>query len=165
VSITGDALADKVLQDDVRKKVTEHLTKRGLKVQERSSLALRVSLRESLTGRLIELRPILGGVSFRYQVRGKLLTCELELTDVSRQKLWSRRQTIPVREEIPRTGIPKGTSPDDFVRQQQWTDAMNWVTAGGFPNEIYEGWAYSGMGESILSPSGETLLSLDLPAK
>jgi len=165
VSITGDALADKVLQDDVLKKVTEHLTKRGLKVQERSALALRVSLRESLTGRLIELRPILGGVSFRYQVRGKLLTCSLELTDVSRQKLWSRRQTIPVREEIPRTGIPKGTSPDDFVRQQQWTDAMNWVTTGGLPNEIYEGWAYSGMGESILSPSGETLLSLDLPTK
>lgn len=165
VSITGDGLADKVLKDDAQNKLTEALTKRGMKVQERSPLALRVSLRETLTGKLIELRPILGGVSYRYQIKGKLLTCRLELTDISRQSLWTHEQTIPVRDEIPRTGIPQGTTPDAFVRQQQWSDAMKWIGGDGLPEHIYEKWAYSGMGESILGPSGEALLSVDVPAK
>jgi WD40 repeat protein len=165
VAISGDAIADKVLADDVRNKLTEFLSKRGLKVQDRSALALRVDLRETLTGRFVSLRPVLGGITGRYEVRGTVLTSKLQLIDVTRQPLWSRQQVINAREEIPRTGIPKGIAPSDFVRQQQWSDAVAWLTGGGLPAEIYEGWAYSGMGESVLSPTGETLLSLDLPGK
>jgi hypothetical protein len=164
-SITGDSLADKVLKEDVQKRITEQLTKRGLKVEERTALALRVTLRETLTGNWLELRPILGGVAGRYQVRGKTLTCSLELTDVTRQALFSKSRTIPMRQEIPRTGIPMGTSPDQFVRELQWTDAMKWITDEALPAEILEGWAYTGLGESVLTPTGESILNVTFPAK
>jgi len=165
VRISGDAIADKVLTDDVRKKMTDYLTGRGLKVQDRSALALRVELRESLTGRLLQLRPVLGGVALRYEVRGTELTCKMFLSDVTRQILWSQQQVIAAREEIPQAGLPKDVSPSDFVRQQQWTDALAWLTGPGLPAEVYDRWVYTGMGESILSPDGEKVLSVDLPGK
>ena len=55
-------------------------------------------------------------------------------------------------------------TPDDFVRQQQWTDALTWLTQGGLPDQVHDRWVYAGMGESVLSPTGESILTVDFPA-
>lgn len=42
---------------------------------------------------------------------------------------------------------------------------MKWIAGDGLPEHIYEKWAYAGMDESVLSPTDESLLSVDLPMK
>jgi WD40 repeat protein len=165
VEISGNPIADKILADDVRSKLTDHLARRGLKVEERSPLAFKVALKERFTGDVVELRPILGGVRARYEVRGIQLACKLELSDISGRTLWSRSNVIPVRKELPRAGIPANVDPADYVRQQQWSSALDWLMKSAIPAELYESWAYAGLGESVLTPTGEVRLTLDLPPK
>ncbi len=46
----------------------------------------------------------------------------------------------------------------DDVRKKAWENTMSWIKETVDPTKIYEKWYYRGIGESILSSSGEQLV-------
>jgi WD40 repeat protein len=155
ISVKLEALSDGIVEDALRTKISDLLTKRGLKIEERTALALQVSVTSQALPKpenQFNAPPASG--------KSDNLECRLELTDVSRNVLWATKQIVP-----PLSEVPPGTRPGQNMKQLQWAQAERWLTSEAMPEKVYEVWVYNGMGESLLDPSGETVLTVDAPKK
>jgi hypothetical protein len=78
------------------------------------------------------------------------------LKDVSGAVLWKRSQAFYNESDQMIESIPVGVSASDHLRRKQWKQVLEWFTDGGLPKIIYEPFPESGLGESMLGPTGET---------
>lgn len=159
LNIKMDASLDGILQDALRTKLSNLLIKRGIKVEERTALALRVNVTSE------PRMPENGFNAGDRGVKGNDLVCQLELTDVARNKLWGHKRVISQQSDPPVGGFPKNIQPEQFFRQLQWTEGEKWITGEGLPEKFYESWVVNGIGESMLEPTEVKLIAIDAPKK
>ncbi|MFO1064261.1 MAG: SHD1 domain-containing protein [Pirellulales bacterium] len=142
--ISGDKLADGLIQDQLVDVVTQNLAKSNVKNADRSPLRLRVRVAQiGFSGRF-----------GRPNQSAYLAACQI--TDVSNEVLWHRDQVIGVE-----TTDDAKPLTNDEARRKQWASALAWIRKTVDPDAIYEKWYHRGVGESILTSQGERLLNLD----
>lgn len=145
VVVSGDKLADGLLQDQVSTLVEQRLAAKKVGVSERAAVKLTVSVE----------RVIVNDTAFRNGGSAKLMaTCRL--TDISENILWQREKIID--EQKPNNdGKPQLA---ENVRRLQWDNALAWLGETIDPQTMVDKWYYRGVGESLVSSDGEQLIEL-----
>lgn len=143
VHISGDSLADGLLASQLSEIVEQNLTARRVESSDRGGLKLLVRAEqvEIVAQNTGKRQPML------------LMTCRL--TDISNHILWSRQKLVGVSTTNDPVAVLK-----EKERIKTWNNAMNWVAEIFDPAQIYEDWYHRGLGESLVSESGEKMIEL-----
>jgi hypothetical protein len=142
VNISGDQLADGLLQDQVKATVIKACERESIRVEDRAALKLSVRVTQVVNRDRSNSQPI---VSF-------LATCSL--TDISNEMLWERSGLVA------EVGDPIGnrSSRSENTRKKSWDNLLQWLASNVEPTSMYERWYYEGLGESYLSSKGEKVI-------
>jgi hypothetical protein len=149
VHISGDKLADGLFKDQVLAAIVPKLSKSNIDASDRAGVKL-----------TIEINQVVGSGGRNSPDSVKLLA-SCRLTDISGNILWQRDRLIDGKTD-------QGNQPvlADDLRKKAWENTIVWLKEIIDPTSIYEKWYYRGLGESILSSSGEQLVEsiTDKPA-
>ncbi len=83
-----------------------------------------------------------------------MATCRL--TDISDNVLWQREKVID--EQV--SGNDGKPLLAENVRRAQWEKCLAWLGETIDPQTMVDKWYYRGVGESLVSSTGETLIEL-----
>jgi|GEM_PF-3323526 len=143
-----------LITDSIQADLSRQLEARGVKVKPRTGLVLEVSIREQATDNL--LRFVVLATGQETSIRETSVECALTLKDITGQVLWQRSQPFYTEPQRLVATVPVGMTAADHFRRLQWQEVLQWFNDGGLPETIYEPLPASGLGESVLGPSGET---------
>lgn len=145
VVVSGDKLADGLLQDQVSTLVEQRLAAKKVGVSERAAVKLTVTVE----------RVFVNETAFRREGSAKLMAI-CRLTDISDNVLWQREKIIDEQKSND-DGKPQLA---ENVRRLQWSNALAWLGETIDPQTMVDKWYYRGVGESLVSSTGEKLIEV-----
>ncbi len=149
----GSPAGTDLITDAIQADLSRQLQARGVMVKPRTGLVLEVAIREQPTEN--RLRFVVLATGQETSIRETSVECELSLKDVTGQVLWHRSQPFYTEPQRLVATVPAGTTASDHFRRLQWQEVLRWFEDGGLPETIYEPLPVSGLGESVLGPTGE----------
>jgi WD40 repeat protein len=144
---------------EIQKLIASRLASRGVRMKTDARYAFSVSLEERLTGDLIEVNVASAGKN-RVEIPEVELHCLVKLASGESPPVWSSDRTFTMRSDMLQRGKTIAGTPLDWARRQLAEEALDWLTKEAIPVQVYPDWAQTGIGTSVLGPSGESQLQL-----
>lgn len=140
------------IQNELKQRFTEALTKAGIPVVPQSALRLKIETIEKPTEDVLNLRSIGPGFG-NISVPVSILTAKASFIDGANSVFWESQTTFKTDVGFIEH-IPGDVDPKMYIRMKPWRQSVGWLKTLPVPQKIYHKDIADGLGESKLTPAG-----------